>query len=63
MNCCERPNVTTMDYAKRNADDGWTEYRNSMCLRCGRHWHGLPGEVKEYTRKEWERFVNDMEAM
>jgi len=27
-----------------------------MCASCGHHWYGH-GDMKEYTRKEWDAWV------
>jgi hypothetical protein len=47
--CCVRPSVVTMDYTA----DG-VRKTNRCCTKCYTHWFGAPGEVREYTRKEWD---------
>lgn len=52
-NCCDNPAVTLL--TRRN-----DELVNRLCLRCKTHWYGRKGKVKEYTRKEWEQYINDI---
>jgi len=30
---------------------------NRVCTRCGAHWFGKEGEVKQYTSKEWDALL------
>ncbi|MDO9402057.1 MAG: hypothetical protein Q7T46_11520 [Polaromonas sp.] len=34
---------------------------NRMCLKCGHHWYGPMDAIKEYTRAEWDAWVNEIE--
>jgi len=49
---CQKPSIVVMDYING------TRMVNRMCTTCGQHWHGPDGDVKEYTRAEWEKWVN-----
>ena len=55
MTCCDKPNTASHDYEVR----GETTI-NRMCLHCGKHWHGKEGAVREFSRKEWDDFVNEV---
>ena len=44
---CKKPAIVSM---------GQGSFTNSMCSSCGYHWYGH-GEVKEYTRKEWDALM------
>lgn len=49
---CEHKNVATLSQS----------IENRVCLTCGHHWY----EGKEYTRAEWDEWMNsefDAEAM
>jgi cytochrome c5 len=47
--------------------DYWTGWKpgkgervvNRVCLRCRMHWHGVDGAVREYTRAEWDRVLEE----
>ena len=60
MTCCARPSIATMDHAKGYTSDsgGVVQMTSRMCLSCGRHWYGPADAVREYTRAEWEAWIN-----
>ena len=31
---------------------------NRICLKCYKHWFGVEGDVREFTRKEWDDYVS-----
>jgi hypothetical protein len=50
-----------------NTDDGfkWPIFAetqitkiNRVCLKCWAHWFGVDGDVKKFTSKEWESYIN-----
>ena len=56
---CKRSNVTNMDHKKQDVETlAITPMVNRMCLTCGKHWYGEEGAVKEYTRAEWDSWIN-----
>lgn len=55
--CCQRPALMNMDHNKGDALDPQPTV-NRMCQRCGTHWYGPAGSVTEYTRAEWDRWIN-----
>lgn len=58
--CCRRQAITTMDYQKGWFSDGAEVRVHRMCLTCYRHWFGPPGEVKEFTRAEWDAWLAEI---
>ncbi len=59
MSCCARPSIQPMDYKFpifANPDEQVTKI-NRICLRCFAHWFGVDGDVKQYTRKEWDELM------
>ena len=56
---CKRPSVACVDHKKQDLETlVLTPMINRMCLTCGKHWYGPEGQVKEYTRKEWDSWIN-----
>jgi hypothetical protein len=56
---CKRPAIANMDHVLFDAEDGSRrEMVNRCCLHCGQHWAGEKGDVREYTRKEWDDLLN-----
>lgn len=63
--CCAKPSILKMDSkAFANAEgklfiwqiQGFTrpvQVTNQMCTRCGAHWYGEDGDIKQFTAKEW----------
>lgn len=37
---------------------GDTQFVNRLCLKCKQHWYGPESAVREYTRQEWDAYVN-----
>ena len=53
--CCKRPSIATMDHMKHDLDTlEPTQMVNRYCLKCGMHFYGPEGEVKQITQKEWD---------
>lgn len=46
--CCDKPNINHMQA-------GATV--NAVCIACGVHWYGPAKEVRRFTRKEWDAFL------
>ena len=54
---CEHKGVANMDHTKGYPPD--VQYMTSkMCMACGWHLYGPPGAERQYTRAEWEAWVN-----
>ena len=51
---CPKPSILVMNYTKQYG----TRVTNKICTSCGYHWHGSDGDVREYTRAEWDRWIN-----
>jgi hypothetical protein len=57
--CCDRPAIQRFDYKIRDhLSDSEVRMVNRVCIRCYRHWYGPIDEVKEYTNREWESYIN-----
>lgn len=57
--CCHHPAIQTMDY-KYPVFAEFSEQVtkiNRICLRCYTHWFGVEGDVKQFTRKEWDAMI------
>ena len=62
MKCCNRPSIHTMDYLwPLFPSDGEQKVTkiNRVCTNCFAHWFGVEGEVKQYTRAEWDVMLNE----
>jgi len=53
---CKRPAIANMDHKQGDAFDVRPTV-NRMCITCGAHWYGPVGDVKEYTRAEWDAWI------
>lgn len=53
--------MQNMDYG-RGPFGGGVSTANRMCLKCGQHWYGPIDAIKEYTRAEWDDYVNDVDG-
>ena len=57
MTKCQHKNIVNMDHFS-----GFHENRRSMtsrmCMTCGSHWYGEVGAVGEYTKQEWDKWIN-----
>lgn len=53
---CTHPDIAIMDHTRgyTSDEDGVRQYVNRLCRKCYQHWAGPVGEVKEYTRAEWD---------
>lgn len=66
--CCDDPAIQKMDFVKVLGPDIHIIrgrvckpiITNRMCMRrgCFTHWYGPEGDVKQYTQKEWEAWIN-----
>ena len=69
--CCDRSSIAVMDYlwpvfpnlgfphgdVVEDSTIAQIQYVNRMCMKCHTHWAGLVDNVKQYTGKEWDRYV------
>lgn len=67
--CCNRPSIVNLDSRTYQAADGthslWTDDKytmpvavtNRLCAHCFEHWYGIDGDVKRYTRQEWDAYI------
>lgn len=60
--CCNRPSVADLDHKKYFQDNaaGYIEITSRVCLNCYTHWYGPAGNVKKYTSKEWDAWMNGL---
>lgn len=58
MTCCSKPSIQTMDYKWPCFEEVQVTKVNRVCLHCWTHWFGVDGDVKQYTAKEWESYIN-----
>lgn len=68
--CCKKPEVTNMDHRMYANAEGhlffWnvqdfdtpTQITNRCCTKCGMHWYGRDGDIKQFTAKEWQERMN-----
>lgn len=56
---CEHKNIHVMDFIRGWSTDaeGITQWVNRLCDKCLQHWSGPVGNVKEYTRAEWDALI------
>lgn len=61
---CPHPDMASMDYWRGSVfSDTWERWENRCCMKCLAHWHGPEGgEIKEYTRAEWDEYVNGVKV-
>ncbi len=57
---CEHPSMVTMDHGGGPFGEK-VQTANRMCLKCGQHWYGPMDAIKEYTRAQWDAWVNEIE--
>lgn len=57
--CCPRQEIANMDYLKASPINWYnSEIRiNRVCLKCWTHWFGSEGEVKMFTKQEWDQWI------
>lgn len=54
---CRRSAVANMDHMKGSDPADLVPTVNRLCMTCYQHWYGPRGEVKEYTRAEWDALM------
>lgn len=54
-NCCDKQVIVDRSQGFKSAI-GRT---NKMCLSCGSHLYGVADDVRFYTRKEWDTWMNE----
>jgi len=58
--CCDRASIAVMDYlwpVFTKDEEIPNPHVNRMCMKCNTHWAGPVDNVKQYTGKEWDRYV------
>lgn len=58
--CCSNQSIAVMDYRWPEFSEQQEIKVNRVCLSCCTHWAGVVSDVKQYTRKEWDAYVNDV---
>lgn len=53
---CANPSVATMDHIKGFREDA-ENIINRCCTKCSTHWYGKLGDVKKYTKNEWDKWI------
>lgn len=60
--CCARPAHFTHDY-KRGVPPIGPDDREAVvnrgCHGCGKHWFGVQPDVKEFSRGEWDAYLEE----
>ena len=59
--CCRNPKIQVFDH--------WDGYKpgigertvNRVCLTCHTHWHGDPENPTRYTKREWDKLMDEAE--
>lgn len=57
MKCCKRPATVNQDHRKGFGPDE-PMITSRMCLNCGKHWYGEVGKEREYSKREWDVWIN-----
>lgn len=59
--CCRKPSIANLDHKKYHPSDwsGPTPVISRVCLSCGKHWYGIPGKVREYSKIDWEFWMTE----
>jgi len=57
VTCCKAPNIANSDHKEGLYPHAYTMI-NRACLRCGQHWYGEEGSVREFTRTVWDHMMN-----
>lgn len=57
--CCAKQSIHTMDYLSPIFPNlGEQVVRvNRVCCNCLTHWYGVEGDIKQYTRAEWDALL------
>lgn len=50
---CSYRGVASFDHVQHGV-----AFINRVCLGCRQHWYGPEGAVKEFSRQEWDAYVN-----
>lgn len=61
--CCDRQSLAIMDHKWPlfvNNDEGRIVKVNRMCMRCYTHWAGNEGDVKKFTKAEWNALIEGL---
>lgn len=61
-NCCVNPAISILDYMWPLFTDKGDirELRiNRVCTRCYAHWAGPVDSVKQFTKAEWSKYIDD----
>jgi hypothetical protein len=61
--CCAKPAICTMDYDKfsPSSKGHWTTPKrmvNRVCTHCWTHWFGPESKVRQFTRAQWDKWIN-----
>lgn len=54
--CCTKPSIVKLDYKDWDCDSITI---NRVCIHCSEHWFGIDGDVKHYTRQEWDAYLTE----
>jgi len=57
--CCHKPNIQVFDLWIAYKPGVWECTINRVCLTCGTHWHGDPRAPIRYTKREWDRMLEE----
>lgn len=58
LTCCNNQKIFNSDHKKFDHDKNLTfEVTNRHCSSCRMHWYGINGEIKKYTSKEWDAWL------
>lgn len=58
MSCAHA--ITNLDFSKGFTVEERIRITNRLCLKCYQHWYGPEGAVNEYTRAEWDAWINSV---
>ena len=54
---CVNPSIATMDHIKGYRDEQ-AFIVNRCCTKCFMHWYGEEGNVKSFSKNEWDKWIN-----
>jgi hypothetical protein len=60
-NCCNKQSIANLDHLKASPSN-WhnsTPIVNRVCLHCYSHWYGEAENIKQYSKKEWDKYINE----
>lgn len=58
--CCDKQSIAVMDYRWPMWEEPHEIKVNRMCTHCGTHWAGFVGQVKQFTRRQWETETKEL---